>query len=207
MLTGLNYTEDEFGFIEILLINNKSAKVKLTGFGAAEVLWPCDNPRLSVIHEPIPKKPSLHTLRRNARKKDIWSLGNMLLQCMSGETSIQVKYDLVSFDNAYMCQLLNDKKWGKCRYKKTVGLLRKLLNASASNRVCMENLIKHEWFEKYYKQELKYGNDRLLKRKDIKKTALPKWKYDANGKRINRPGRSDAKHCWKKNLLFHHVKA
>merc|ERR1712113_249037 len=100
----------------------------------------------------------------NAMKADIWSLGMILFECMTGKKLYDVSKNkendpyLVMLPNGYYClsdgclkEYLKRNKFIKYFKTQSISLLNHLLDTNASARFEADDIIKHKWFSSYYK--------------------------------------------------------
>ena len=174
--------------------------IKLCDFGVAEVFrinktsndnnndidsyFNCSKQGLSLDNESKLEPKIFNDIGKyNARKADIWSLGMVLFECMTGKPLYE-PYDIWSENNLFNGYWsLNDGKLKEYLLKNNLLkyfnsdslslLLCQLLELNESFRISADNIIKHKWFGLYFKT---FGKRVLQKSQSQQKSLLKQKK-------------------------------
>lgn len=161
---------------------NPNISVKLTGFGYAAKFndgekdnkyfkWDKDASHTRSIEYSCPE--ILNSVRYDGEKADNWSLGMMLIHAVIGRLLYdhtlwleQGNEDIYwSMTNGAALEYLKQNRMTKHFNKKVFSLLHGLLDPNESRRFNSMQILKHQWFEAYFKKYKKNIKKRKMSRR------------------------------------------
>eukprot|EP01084_Bolivina_argentea_P253437 425696_1 len=125
----------------------RSTSIRVCDFGSAELfqngVFECDKP-CSVLRPLQYQSPALiDEVTYDARAADIWALGAMLFESLTGQVLYPDVFGGVDVSLSILCKSTNTN----C---KTADLVRCMLEEDDSKRIAAVDILKHKWFKAYY---------------------------------------------------------
>eukprot|EP01083_Nonionella_stella_P140689 431921_1 len=125
----------------------RSTSIRVCDFGSAELfqngVFECDKP-CSVLRPLQYQSPALiDEVTYDARAADIWALGAMLFESLTGQVLYPDVFGGVDLSLSILCKSTNTN----C---KTADLVRCMLEEDDSKRIAAVDILKHKWFKAYY---------------------------------------------------------
>ena len=124
---------------------NDGIVAKLTDFGWSNYIEE-EKERKTVCGTPIYLAPEIIKEKGHDEKVDIWCIGVLLFELMTGSIPFQGK-DIESLKNNILHLKIN---WPKEMNKDAKDLITKILKLDPSERISLEEMLEHPFFTKYF---------------------------------------------------------
>ena len=127
------------------VVLDQNMKAKLTDFGWSNYMQG-DMKRTTVCGTPVYLAPEIINNRGHDEKVDIWCIGVLLFELMTGTVPFQGK-DIETLKSNILHLRIS---WPKEINKEAKDLITKILKLDPSERITLEDMLEHPFFTKYF---------------------------------------------------------
>ena len=165
----------DFGCAEIFRVKHAEHSIDNDDSNETETAhsecYKCDKQGLSIENGAYAAPKVFDGVSYDARKVDIWSLGMIFFQCLTG-TSLYSAMDVMSMSNGYyalyhnqLLQYFQSKRFLKYFSNDSFHLFQQLVTIDDEQRICSTNILQHRWFSMYYEQYKSQIQRKFMKQK------------------------------------------